>query len=66
MPKGKQIIYEVPMRLTYRTTVSVEASSEAEARSKAMQGDWQDDSEQGEELCDWEISGNVKDTGETA
>ena len=54
--------YLVPMKLTFNTTVVVEAASEEEAREKAQKIDLDDDGMSGAELCDWEVTGTPRQT----
>lgn len=50
--------YIVPVNITIRCDVVVEAESESHARSVAIQGRWLDDTRAQGEVCDWEVTGS--------
>lgn len=61
MPKpAEDREFEVPMTLTFRTTVMVRASSKGAARDLADRGHFDDDGMAAAELVDWEITGAAR------
>ncbi|RAK68840.1 hypothetical protein [Phenylobacterium kunshanense] len=55
--------YEVPMTITFRTTVTVQADSAAAAVVKAQRAAFYDDGMNGAEMCDWEVTGAAREIG---
>lgn len=61
MPKPTEDLeFEIPMTLTFRTTVTVRASSEGAARDLADGGHFDDDGMNRSEMVDWEITGPAR------
>lgn len=52
--------WTIPMRLEFRTNVTVEASSLSEARQKADACEFVDDGMKGAELVNWMVVGEPK------
>lgn len=58
--KAKIYQWNVPMRITFDTNVTVEAETESEARQKAEGRNCVDDGMKGAECVDWEITGKIE------
>ncbi len=54
------VLWSVAMRITLRTSITVEAATAEEARAKADSGDWEDDGYPYAERVDWQTQGAPK------